>query len=121
MSEIKHIHVPNYAELSVKKVYPKVKQNAHVRRHLPDYPSSIIPDRAYFYSVLSTLFPREVHALVVKARSNRSVGEISDKGQLVKITPEIHNDILQLLNLPSNLRMHNNISFSYPRKGCAFA
>lgn len=105
---IKEIHVPHYAELSVKNMYPKLIDKAHLRMYLPDYPEKVYPEREFFYSVVGTLFPKELLDIVSKARANRSLGETRDKSELIKLTPEVRAEIEKLLKFPSILFVYHN-------------
>ena len=93
--------IPFYQELAIKDVYPKLKDNAYLKLYLPDYPESVMPERSFFYTVLSTLFPRETLELVKETIKKRWLNEEQDKNELVKMTPELKEEIEHLLNFPS--------------------
>ena len=40
-------------QLSVKVLYPQVKRQAEIQKYFPDYPEGKLPDREYFFRVLS--------------------------------------------------------------------
>ena len=56
-SELKTIDVPNYAELSVKNMYDDAMRDPLVSQYLPDKKmnSGKLPERSFFFGVLSTL------------------------------------------------------------------
>ena len=58
LSDVKMINVPKYEELSVKKLFPYLKDDPIFMMYLPDkYPKGHPPDREYFFNVLNTLNP----------------------------------------------------------------
>ena len=56
MSELKSVNVPKFDELSVKNIFPLIRQDAEVMKYFPDdYPKGREPDRTYTFNVLNTL------------------------------------------------------------------
>ena len=56
MSELKSVNVPKLDELSVKNIFPLIRQDAEVMKYFPDdYPRGREPDRTYTFNVLNTL------------------------------------------------------------------
>ena len=56
--ERKHIQtvdVPNFDELSVSNLWPRLKQDANFMRHFPDeMPVGRLPSREYFFNIMNT-------------------------------------------------------------------
>ena len=68
MSELKAVNVPKYDELSVKQVYPMIKQDPKVHKYFPDrYPEGRIPDRTYTFNVYHTVYPKYVQDMIKHA------------------------------------------------------
>ena len=56
MSELKSVNVPKFDELSVKNIFPLIRQDAEVMKNFQDeYPKGREPDRTYTFNVLNTL------------------------------------------------------------------
>ena len=61
LADLRTVHVPKFDELSVKHIYPKIKDDREVMLYLPDVlPKGREPDRAYLFNVLNTLRPEYV-------------------------------------------------------------
>jgi len=56
-NEVIHLEVPNYTELSVKNMYPDALSDAVLTKYLPtpEQLSNRLPERDFFFGVLSTL------------------------------------------------------------------
>ena len=65
LSEVKHVHIPRYEELSVKKLWPLMHNVKDFMVYMPD-PSAEdrLPDRQYFWNVLNTVNSDYVSQLV---------------------------------------------------------
>ena len=66
--------VPSWPELSVKNVYPQVREQCpEIMAYLPDPEDSAsrLPPRDFFFAVLSALKPQEVDDMVNKAAAVR--------------------------------------------------
>ena len=70
MHQIVKIEIPAYAELSVKNLYSKLKDHVHLKMHLPDYNDNVLPDKQFFYSLISTNFLRRLLNLLKKQERN---------------------------------------------------
>ena len=65
LSEVKHVHIPKYEELSVKKLWPLMWQVEDFMVYMPDpSPEGRLPDRKYFWNVLNTVNSAYVSQLV---------------------------------------------------------
>ena len=65
MSELKSVNVPKFDELSVKNIFPLIRQDAEVIKYFPDdYPKGREPDRTYTFNVLNTLRNQYVQAII---------------------------------------------------------
>ena len=70
-------------------------------KYLPDLSEGELPERTFFYSILGTLFPKELSDIISAARKHRALSENPDKSELIKMTPEMYNEITSLLSHPS--------------------
>ncbi len=65
MSELKSVNVPKFDELSVKNIFPLIRQDAEVMKYFPDdYPKGREPDRTYTFNVLNTLRNQYVQEII---------------------------------------------------------
>ena len=65
LSEVKHVHIPKYEELSVKKLWPLMWQVEDFMVYMPDpIPEGRLPERQYFWNVLNTVNSDYVSQLV---------------------------------------------------------
>ena len=58
MSMLRSVNVPKFDEVSVKKIWPMIKEDPDVLIYFPDeYPKGREPDRQYTFNVLNTIRP----------------------------------------------------------------
>ena len=58
LNEVRWIEVPTYEELSVKSLYPIFEKDPSMSSYFPDrLPKGRLPDRRYFFNILSTVYP----------------------------------------------------------------
>ena len=72
MSEINNVNIPNFEEFAVKKIFPKIQNNKVIMKYLSELGQGQLVDRAYFYDVLSTLYPNYVADIINRAYVKRS-------------------------------------------------
>ena len=76
VSEIRMRHVPLYDELSVKKLFPLMKDDELFMAYFPTkMPGSRLPDRDYFFNILNTIHPKYVEGLVEHAVAQRNTAQ----------------------------------------------
>ena len=90
MSEVKFINVPRFEELSIKNLFPHLKNDSAFMMFLPDkYPKGHPPDREYFFNVLNTLNPEYVANIIKHANGMRNIAEQQDDTkECIEITDE---------------------------------
>ena len=95
LKDVKMIHVPLYEELSVKKLFPYLKNDINFMMYLPDYfPKGHTPDREYFFNVLNTLNPEYMKKIITHACSLRNhVVDEDQKGEAIEITEDWCNQL----------------------------
>ena len=71
--------------------------------HLPDYNDNVLPDKQFFYPLISTLCSKEVIELVKEARKKRSLEKQENNDEIIKLAPNIKEEIDQLLLHPSKI------------------
>ena len=65
MSELKSVNVPKFDELSVKNIFPLIRQDVEVMKYFPDdYPKGREPDCTYTFNVLNTLRNQYVQEII---------------------------------------------------------
>jgi hypothetical protein len=73
MSELKSVNVPKFDELSVKNIFPLIRQDAEVMKYFPDeYPKGREPDRTYTFNVLNTMRNQYVQDIIKHAHNIRN-------------------------------------------------
>ena len=87
--------VPRYKELSVSELWGHVKDEPSINKFFPDYRDNDKPDRDYLLAILSTTVPDALQQLILESRESRSVGAYDEAENLIKITPEIKQSILE--------------------------
>ena len=79
--EVQHVDIPHYEELSVKNIYPMMKDNQNFQQYFPDkYSKGKAPNRDYFFNIMATLEPDYLWQLVEHANQQRMTGE----GEMMK-------------------------------------
>lgn len=72
ISDVRFINVPMYDELSVKRMWPDMKNSPDFMRFFPDkLPIGRLPDRDYFFNMLNTCNPAYVAELIKHANEQR--------------------------------------------------
>ena len=65
---MQHVDIPMYEELSVKNIYPMLRNNQRFQQYFPDtYAKGKGPNREYFFNLLATLEPEYLWELVEHA------------------------------------------------------
>lgn len=103
-SEMKLSHIPQYPELSVKKLWEHAKESKEVLKYFPDDLDTQLPDKQYLHSVLLAKFSKGVKQLVTEARSTRALVDEADKEDFFEIDPEIKALVKQMLLIGSRLQ-----------------
>ena len=87
---VQHCHVPAYDELSVKKFWPLMQQDAVFMQYLPDpTPEGRLPERECFWNVLNTLQTDYVQQLIGHANAQRNtVQEDGNGADAIEISEE---------------------------------
>ena len=97
VTDVKTFDVPQYSELSVRKLYPYIKDTQDLNVFFPDYDNSELPERKFMISVLCTTRPNEITQLVKDSRQKRSVFENDDSTELIKIRSSIKSEIMAVV------------------------
>ena len=90
LSQVRHVHVPHYDELSVKKFWPLMHADRAFMMHMPDpTPDGRLPERGFFWNVLNTLQPAYVTQLIDHANAQRMTAQEDGDGvDAIEITDE---------------------------------
>lgn len=76
LDEVKRINVPFFDELSVKNIYPQVKDDPDIASHFcKETESGRLPEREYFFNVVNTHQPEYMKLLVDHALKQRNSAE----------------------------------------------
>ena len=80
IAECKFVTIPNYDELGVRHIFPQFHDDGDVMKYMQDsYPKDRYPDRQYFYTILNTVHPEYVSALIAHANSARFAANGQDQ------------------------------------------
>ena len=72
LNEVKHVNVPHYEELSVKKFWPILKTDKNFYSYMPDPTAEgRLPDRTYFWNVANTVQHDYVEKVIKHATNLR--------------------------------------------------
>ena len=72
LKEVKWVNPPKYDEISVVNLHPRYKKDAKFMVYMPDHlPKSKLPERAYFFNVLNTLYEDRVQQMIEHANQVR--------------------------------------------------
>lgn len=97
LNEIKPVHVPQYDELSVKRLWPNLKRANDFMIFLPDeLPKGRLPDRDYFFTVLNTLNEEYVAHIINEAGKTRFSGDgEKNKNETILMSNEMGNMLME--------------------------
>ena len=90
MVEVSFINPPLFDEISVKRLYNDVVQQPLIKDYFPDeFPKGCQCDRAYFYNVWNTKYPKQVKEAIDHANAQRyTVSNEEAKQNAITITNE---------------------------------
>ena len=90
LREVRHVQVPRYDELSVKKFWPLMHPDAAFMRYMPDpTKDGRLPEREYFWNVLHTVRAPYVQRLIQHANEQRMTAqEAGDGADAIEISEE---------------------------------
>ena len=76
LDEVKRINVPFFDELSVKNIYPRVKDDPAIASYFSkETESGRLPEREYFFNVVNTHQPEYMKLLIDHALKQRNSAE----------------------------------------------
>ena len=94
--EVKKIVVPRYDELSVKNIFPMVKDDPEIMIYLPaTLPKGKLPERTYFFNVFNTVHHERLVKIIEHANKQRFASMDPD---MVEDTIEVSNHWWEELN-----------------------
>ena len=109
--------MPYHKELGVNKLYPKLKGDEKIWKYLPFYWESELPDREFFFSIVSTLYPNETQFLIKTARANRSIKVETDKDEMIEVNKDMLTGLENLLVHPSKFIFNKLWYIATPGRG----
>ena len=72
IADCKFVTIPHYDELGVRHIFEQFRGDEEVMKYLQDeYPKGRYPDRQYFYTILNTVHPDYVKAMIEHANKAR--------------------------------------------------
>ena len=90
LADVKLVVVPKYDEISVKNIWPMIKEDPVLMQYFPDtFPKGRAPDREYMFNILNTLRPEQLKAVVSHAQKLRNTATDETKqSNYIQISPE---------------------------------
>ena len=87
-AQVKQVQVPQYDELSVRRLWPEMKKDAEFLSFFPTkYPKDKGPPRDYFFNILNTLYPEYLSQLMAHANEARmTAGGLGQQNESIKIS-----------------------------------
>ena len=82
-------------------MFPKVKDQNYLKKYLSDFLSNEYFESEFFYIIFRILFPKELETIIKASRKHWALDKTNDKNELIKMTPEIYNEIVGLIRFPS--------------------
>ena len=96
--------VPKIDQLSVKKIWPKVKENLNILRHMPLLGEDRLPPRTYMFQVIKALDEGLFNKIMREANESRRQILGQDK-KLVTVDSDIFRQLSQVFNkIPQTTR-----------------
>ena len=102
MSELTIQNIPTFDELSIKKLWSHFKNNQTLMKYMPDYPDKQLPERDFFFGVLSTLYPKETEYLIKAAYKARKIHYKKNEDKMIEVTPDVKAAIDSIFSYKSN-------------------
>ena len=96
-----HFEIPNFSELSVKKLWPLAQENPDLVKFLPDLTDSQLPEKEFFFGILNTLMPDEMRTLLADATKSRAPQNSEDHGDLIELNQEFAEKVDLLFSMKS--------------------
>ena len=82
-------------------MYSKLKDIPDIASHMPDFKEGEYPDNTYWNQVLCTLYSAEMYDLISESLKKRGINEMSNKNEMIELTPKIADEINNLVIMPS--------------------
>ena len=88
LNDVKYVNVPRYDELSVRKFWPRLRQDEKLLKYMPELSGEDkIPERTYFWNVANTVQNRYVQNVIKYANDQRmKVQDEKDHGESIQIS-----------------------------------
>ena len=119
-TEVRHIAVPHYDELSVKNLWPEVKKDPVFLSYFPSvYPKGKGPPREYFFNVLNTVMPEYLAKILDHANKERMAADGQKmQSEAIHISPYWEEQLKAMPYLSSKYKTVSVTSILYGPKYC---
>ena len=75
-----------------------LQKNQIVKECIHDMKENEVPERRFFFSILSTIYPDEIKAMIKDARKHRAIAQTQTNQEKIELTKEIMEEILEIQN-----------------------
>ena len=118
---MEYIHVPNYDELSVKRLWKDLSEDPTFAIYFQDeFPQNRLPSRSYFFDILNTIFPDYLQKIMHHASSQRNAADgAGNQKTSIKATDEWYEELQKMPFLSSKYHQHlsTNLYISIAKRG----
>ena len=108
--------IPCYPEMATKNIWSLIKYNPDLLSYFPDLKNSQIPEKEFLLGILCTLKPDAVREIIATGKKNRSPNEQEDKDNLIEITGELMESIMNLYSMKSMYPWKLTIALLQPQR-----
>ena len=71
-------------------------------KYMPDYPDKQLPERDFFFGVLSTLYPKETEDFVKAAYKARKIYYKKNEDNMIGVIPDVKAAIYSIIRYKCN-------------------
>ena len=102
--------------MATKNIWPLIKDNPDLLSYFPDLKDSQIPEKEFLFGIFCTLKPDAVREIIATGMKNRSPNEQEDKDNLIEITEELMDSIMNLYSMKSMYPWKLTIALLQPQR-----
>jgi hypothetical protein len=90
LNKVKRVNMPPFDELSVKALWPDMKNHEEFMKYFPSkFPVGRLPDRKYFFNIMNTVMEEYVAHIIKHANNVRATkAHNAEAAQTIEITDE---------------------------------
>ena len=82
-------------------MYSKLKDIPDIASHMPDFKEREYTEKKYWNQALCILYSAEMYDLISESLKKRGINDMSNKNEMIELTPKIADEINNLVIMPS--------------------